>query len=93
VKPPKRYTVADIKDCVDLLRDDKEISQEKIAGMDFLVQAIDTFEKFDDMPEAEMKVRCRNAHREWDREKVLEKMAAQEAKKARKRKRLAKTDK
>jgi len=93
MKPPRRYTVSDIKGCIDFLRNDKEISQEKIAGMDFLVVAIETFEKIDDQPEAESKALCRNAHREWDRNKALEKMTAQEAKEARKRKKLEKMDK
>ena len=93
MKPPKRYTVAEIKGFVNFLRNDKEISQEKMAGMDFLVEAIVTLERFDDLPEAKEKALCRNVHRWWDREKSLEKMAAQEAKEARKKKRLERVSK
>jgi hypothetical protein len=93
MKPPKRYTLADIQELIDLLRNDKKLSQEKIDGMDFLVKSFEAFENINDMSEDKKSAICRGVNRWWDREKAIEKMSAQVAKEARKKKRLEKTGK
>ena len=90
MNPTQKYSLAEIKGCIDFIRADKKVSQEKIDGMYMLANMIDHFKHFNGLPEAEKSVMRRNAHREMAGERAIEKMAAQEAKEDRKKKRLEK---
>ncbi len=45
MKPTQIYSLAEIKGCIDFLRNDKKISQEKIDGMDILAGLIESFKE------------------------------------------------
>jgi hypothetical protein len=93
MEPTQKYSLAEIKGCIDFLRNDKKISQEKIEGMDILADSIDDFKQYNDLSETEKSAMRRKAHRELAGERAIEKMAAQKEKEARKKKKLEKIGK
>ena len=65
---PRKYTAAEIKELVDTVRNTEDFSQEKIEGMDMLVEMLDKFSK---MTEAEMEEYGRSAYRVLRKDEIL----------------------
>ncbi len=59
-KPTRRYTASEIRELVELFRDDPEISPEKFSGMAFLAALLEYLEsKTDSDIAAEVRAFCR----------------------------------
>ena len=69
---PDKYTTAEIKELIDLARNNKDISQEKIAGMEMLVEMLDGFSNKFGMTDAEMKEYGRSAYRVLSKDEALQ---------------------
>jgi len=69
MQQPRKYTATEIKEFIVLIRNGGDISQEKIAGMDMLVEALDKFGK---MTDAEMDEYGRSAYRVLKKDEALQ---------------------
>ena len=69
MQQPRKYTATEIKEFIDIIRNGGDISQEKIAGMDMLVETLDKFGK---MTDAEMEEYARSAYRVLSRDEAFQ---------------------
>jgi hypothetical protein len=56
MKETEKYSLAEIRACIDFIRNKTKISQEAIEGMELLAEVIDEFKKVNDLTEADWKV-------------------------------------
>ena len=69
MQQPRKYTATEIKEFIVLIRNGGDISQEKIAGMDMLVE---TLHKFGNMTDAEMEEYAHSAYRVLKKDECLQ---------------------